>query len=288
MRFLVSRGHWAVIDTRGAYRLGALAGVHDAALSGIRLPHRPTCNPREVGAQAFESVSSWNQPTPPPVSEIRTRLIQDLARRLVTIRPNRLRAVVDGYTASGKTSLAHELANAVRPLGRPTLRATFDDFKKPWREAREQGYDRVTGEGYYRNAPDFKSARDLLLQPSGPEGSGVVVLCAYDPLTGEDHRRTTVEAPSDAVLVVDTVFGMRPEYDDFWDFRIWLEVLPELALTRGIERDTALEGAAEAEQLHRDRYHPAEQIYISEVDPKAKADVIIDNTDYAEPVVVRW
>jgi uridine kinase len=239
-----------------------------------------------VAVQAFESVSSWSQPTPAPVSEVRAQLIDDLARRIVAIRSTRIRAVVDGYTASGKTSVAHELAGAVRKLGRPTMRATFDDFKKPWSDAREKGYDRVTGEGYYRNAPDFETARDLLLEPAGPEGSGVVVLCGHDPLTGEDHRDTTIDPPPDAVLIVDSVFGMRPEYDDYWDFRIWIEIPPELALARGIERDADSEGRDEAECVHRDRYHVAEQIYVSEVDPKAKADVIIDNTDFANPVVI--
>jgi uridine kinase len=241
-----------------------------------------------VADQAFESVSSWSQPTPAPVSEVRSRLIDDLARRIVAIRSTRIRVVVDGYTASGKTSFAHELAAAVRNHGRPTMRASFDDFKKPWSDAREKGYDRMTGEGYYRNAPDFESARDLLLEPAGPEGSGVVALCGHDPLTGEDHRETTIDAPLDAVLIVDSVFGMRPEYDGYWDFRIWIEIAPELALARGVERDADLEGRDGAERLHRDRYHEAERIYVSEVDPESRADVIIDNTDFANPVVIQW
>jgi uridine kinase len=62
------------------------------------------------------------------------------------------------------------------------MSASFDDFKKPWRDVREKGYDRTSGEGYYRNAPDFESARELQLEPAGPDGSGVVVLCAHDPL----------------------------------------------------------------------------------------------------------
>jgi uridine kinase len=241
-----------------------------------------------VDGQAFESLSSWRQPTPAPASEVRTQLIDNLAGRIATIRPTRVRVVVDGYTASGKTSLAHELAAAVRARGRSTMRATLDDFKHPWKDAREQGYDRVTGEGYYRNAPDFDAARNLLLEPAGPEGSGRVALCGHDPLTGEDHRGATIDAPIDAVLIVDSVFGMRPEYDEYWDLRIWIDIPAELAIARGVERDTAMEGPAEAGRLHRDRYHVAEQIYVNEVDPKAKADVIIDNTDFANPVVVRW
>jgi len=44
----------------------------------------------------------------------------------------------------------------------------MDDFEHPWRHAREHGYDRLSGEGYYRNAYDFRSARDLLLQARRP------------------------------------------------------------------------------------------------------------------------
>ena len=89
-----------------------------------------------------------------------------------------MRVAIDGLTGAGKTSFGHELAAALRALGRPTMRASMDDFKHPWRHAREHGYDRLSGEGYYRNAPDFSSARELLLRPAGPGGSGNVVLCA--------------------------------------------------------------------------------------------------------------
>ena len=238
---------------------------------------------------AFQSVSTWHQPEPEPASTERTALVEALADAVGRRRHGRVRVAIDGMTAAGKTSLGHELAAAVRRRGRPTLRASLDDFKKPWRDAREKGYDRVSGAGYYRNAPDFASARDLLLAPAGADGSGRVVLCAHDPLTGVDHRHIVVEAPDDAVLIVDSVFAFRPEYDEFWDLRIWLDIDPELALRRGIDRDTEMEGSrSEAEALHRDRYHPAELLYLAEVDPVARADVVIDNTDFAAPTVIRW
>jgi len=224
---------------------------------------------------------------PSSTSPVRRELIGDLAVRLLDIGPQRLRVAVDGYTASGKTSFAHELAAAIRAQGRPTLRASFDDFKKPWSDAREKGYDRISGEGYYRNAPDFESARSLLLEPAGPLGSGTVALCGHDPLTGVDHRHVTVNAPNDAVLIVDSVFALRPEYDDYWDFRIWLDVPTEVSLERGIDRDAESEGRAEAERLHRDRYHESERIYIAEVDPVSKADAVIDNADFASPSLIR-
>jgi len=236
--------------------------------------------------RAFESVSTWRQPEPVAASVARSELIADVAARVAALDARRLRVAVDGFTAAGKTSFGHELAAALRSLGRSTLRACLDDFKHPWRHAREHGYDRISGEGYYRNAYDFTAARELLLRPAGRHGSGQVVLCAHDPLTGQDHRSTVITAPDDAVLIVDSVFAFRPEYNEFWDFRIWLDVDPELALERGIARDTALEGAQEAARVHRDRYHAAELIYLTEVDPRRQADAIIDNRDFANPRIL--
>ena len=60
----------------------------------------------------------------------------------------------------------------------------------------------------------------------------------------------------------------------------------ETALRRGIARDRAAEGEAEAARVHCGRYHVAEAIYLAEVRPQAKADVIIDNHDFARPAIV--
>jgi uridine kinase len=237
-------------------------------------------------AAGFESVSTWHQPLPAPASPARSALIETVAGQIAQLSAARLRVAVDGLTGAGKTSFAHELAAALRAVGRPTMRASMDDFKHPWRHAREHGYDRVSGEGYYRNAYDFASTRDLLLHPAGPEGSGKVALCGHDPLTGEDHRDKTVDAPVNAILVVDSVFAFRPQYNDCWEYRIWLEVTPGVALCRGIGRDAAAEGIDEAIRVHQGRYRMAERIYLAEVGPRDLASIIIDNTDLKNPHII--
>ena len=103
---------------------------------------------------------------PLPASAERTALVAKVADVVAGLSTGRLRIAIDGLTGAGKTSFGHELAAALRDLGRATMRASMDDFKYPWRHAREHGYDRVSGEGYYRNAYDFGSARDLLLRPA--------------------------------------------------------------------------------------------------------------------------
>lgn len=232
------------------------------------------------------SESTWQQPVPANASPERRRVIERIARHVHETAPHRLRVAVDGYTAAGKTSFGHELAQSIADIGRPAFRATLDDFKRPWSEAHL--YDRFSGDGYYRNAQDLDAIHRLLLQPAAPEGAGVVALCSIDPITQIDHSGSRVILPDDAVLVVDGVFAFRPELDQVWDVRVWLHVDPELSLQRGLQRDAAMYGdAAAAEALHRERYHAAEAVYLSEVDAPAVADIVVDNTDFSAPRLVR-
>ena len=213
-------------------------------------------------------------------------VLDRLVESVDALGDQRLRVAIDGLTASGKTSLGHELANGLSRRGRRVLRASLDDFKRPWSE--RHLYDRVSGEGYYRNAFDYDAVRKLLLDPSDPTANGIVSLCSIDPITQINHSAVTTAMPTNGVLVVDGVFAFRPEINAYWDLRVWVEIDEELSVRRGIKRDAAMMGGAdEAERLHRDRYLVSERLYASEVDPRSLVDVIIDNTDFDHPRLIR-
>jgi uridine kinase len=216
------------------------------------------------------SVSTWRQPMPPPAGPRRAAVIDALVATIDATGAGQLRIAIDGFTAAGKTTFGHELA---RGLHRPVLRASLDDFKRPWSERHR--YDRESGEGYYRNAFNYDAARRLLLEPTD-----AVVLCGIDPLTQIDHSAVKTVFPRDGVLIVDGVFACRPEINDAWDLRIWVEIDAELSVRRGSERDGL-------EALHRDRYLASERIYVAEVDPCSFVEVIVDNTDFDGPVISR-
>ena len=232
------------------------------------------------------SVSTWQQPMPPAAGPARARVLDAIVDMIDSLGDHRLRVAVDGLTAAGKTSFGHELARELARRGRPTFRASLDDFKRPWNE--RHLYDRESGEGYYRNAFDREAAYRLLLEPSAPTADGVFALCSIDPLTQVDHSAVKSVMPPNGVLIVDGVFAYRPEINSYWDLRIWLEIDAELSIRRGVARDLEMEGGAEAaETLHRDRYLVAELLYIQEVDPRSFVEVIVDNTDFDHPRVLR-
>ena len=232
------------------------------------------------------SVSTWQQPMPRAPSPTRAGILDRLVEMIDSLGPHRLRVAIDGFTAAGKTSLGHELAQGLSRRGRPVFRASLDDFKRPWSE--RHLYDRQSGEGYYRNAFDREAACRLLLDPSHPTADGLVALCSIDPLTQIDHSAVKSAMPANGVLIVDGVFAYRPEINAYWDLRIWVEIDAELSVRRGIERDREMDGGAEAaEALHRDRYLVGELLYLDEVDPRSFVEVIVDNTDFDNPRVVR-
>jgi uridine kinase len=230
------------------------------------------------------SPSTWRQPVPATVNPKRFRVLRQIADRIPTLGSRRVRVGVDGRTAAGKTTLGHELATVLADAERVVLRASLDDFKRPWAEAHL--YDRMSGEGYYRNAFDLDAIRSLLLEPADPDGSGLVALCSIDPITQISHSDTRVTMPGDGVLIVDGVFALRPELRRYWDLAVWVDIDPELSVRRGTGRDSAREGTDAAEALHRDRYGAAETIYIAEADPESVADVVIDNTYFDDPRIV--
>jgi uridine kinase len=231
------------------------------------------------------SLSTWSQPVPATLSPKRSLVLRPIADRIQALGSRRVRVGVDGRTAAGKTTLAHELATLLADADRVVLRASLDDFKRPWAEAHL--YDRMSGEGYYRNAFELEAIRTLLLEPADSDGSGLVSLCSIDPITQVNHSDTRVAMPDDGVLIVDGVFALRPELRRHWDLSVWLDIEPELSVRRGTDRDSAREGTDAAETLHRDRYATAETIYVAEVNPVSLADVVIDNTDFDDPRLIR-
>lgn len=233
-----------------------------------------------MGGRIIFSESTWQQPTPSTTTDARDAVVAAVAQRAAANLPGRILVAIDGRTGAGKTSFGHELAEQLAAQGLTVLRASLDDFKRPW--ADRHLYDRESGEGYYRNAFDYDAVTRLLLNPYSDCASQGVALCAIDPLTQIDHSATRVSVPEDAVLIVDGVFAFRDEIDHWWTLRVWLDIGAELSLARGIARD----GEA-ALAVHRDRYGGAEAVYLAEAVPMSRADVIIDNAHFPAPRVVK-
>lgn len=147
------------------------------------------------------------------------------------------RVGVDGPDAAGKTTLADALAART---GLPRLSA--DDFLAP-PEVRYAAGD-LDPVGYYAAAFDLPALRAAV------------------------ERHDTV--------VVDGVFLFRPELDDLWDVRVFVDVDLAEQERRVLARDTDLFGSADVvRERYARRYRPAYDAYRAAVRPDARADVVV-------------
>jgi uridine kinase len=202
-----------------------------------------------------------------------------LARRILAAATDHpLRVAVDGRSAAGKTTLANALAGELRHrTARTVIRAELDYFMTMVEDRDAYPYD--SPESYYLDTWDYPAIRAQLLIPLGPGGARRYRANPRDP---------EETAPDDAILLADGVFLQRPELDELWDLRIYLDVGLDESLRRGVDRDRHWMGSsAEAERRYRTKYLPGEERYLAEVRPRDRAQIVVDTMDPARPRIVR-
>jgi uridine kinase len=226
----------------------------------------------------------------------RARLLAGLARLVDSRRrPDRvLRVAIDGPDAAGKTMLADALAARLAgqaaargPIGRGPIRVSIDDFHRPQAVRYRRGP--LSPEGYVEDSFDFDAVRRLVLGPLGPGGSGWYRPAAYAYRADSPRTPPLQRAEPGAVLLFDGVFLLGAHLRGCWDLCVFLDVSPDEAVRRAVERDAELfGGATEVRDRYRRRYLPGQQIYRAAASPESTADVVIDNTDLARPRVLSW
>jgi uridine kinase len=81
-------------------------------------------------------------------------------------------------------------------------------------------------------------------------------------------------------------FLQRPELDACWDPRVYVDVSFDVVLRRGTERDQWwMTSAAAAEQRYLSKYIPGERLYVDQISPRDRAQVVVGNEDPASPTL---
>jgi len=202
-------------------------------------------------------------------------------------RTTPVRVAIDGPDAAGKTTLADVLAAALVEAGRTVIRASLDGFHRPRAERYRQG--ELSPEGCFADSFDLEALRVELLDPLGPGGSRRYRVAVFDPAADAAVSSEPSVAPDEAVVVVDGVFLLRRELRSFWDFSVFVSVGVGELLRRARQRDTERFGTVEeVERRYRQRYLPAQRLYMENEQPLGHAHVIVENDDPSHPLVVRF
>jgi uridine kinase len=218
----------------------------------------------------------------------RDDVLRALAQRILDLQVDHpTRVAIDGCSAAGKTTLTDELAGVVAELTtREVIRVGIDFFKRA--VDRRTGYPPGTPESYYFEMFDVPAIRDELLLPLGPGGSRRYRTEIMDLRGQVPIDSGTRYAAEDAILLADGAFLQKPALDPDWDLRIYIDVDLADVLRRGTARDQAwMDSAERAAERYRTYYIPGEQRYLDEVRPAERADIVVDNRDFAFPRIIR-
>lgn len=217
----------------------------------------------------------------------RRELIERLASTIAGIdRPHPVRVAIDGVDASGKSTLADELAPAVEAHGRPVIRASIDSFHNPAATRWRRGA--TSPEGYYLDSFDHDALIGALLEPLGPGGSLAFRRAVFDHRTDEPVQAPLERGGSDSVLILDGVFLLRPELRGYFEFSVFLRADFEVTVARAKVRDLDLFGSVDdVQRRYQERYVPGQRLYLEQVQPERWASVVIDNNEPRRPVLER-
>ncbi|WP_134122294.1 hypothetical protein [Kribbella kalugense] len=218
----------------------------------------------------------------------RARVLGEVAAEVLSARREHpVRVALDGCSAAGKTTLANELAGVLRwHTAREVIRAELDYFKRA-PELRTT-YPIESSESYYYEVYDYDAIRERLLKPLGPGGDRRYVNGLRDTSARTQLAVPPRTAAPDAILIADGTFLQRPELNNYWDLRIYVHVTFETVLRRGAVRDAAwMDSREAAAHRYRTRYIPGERLYINQIHPADRAQLVLNNEDPATLTITR-
>jgi uridine kinase len=190
---------------------------------------------------------------------------------------------INGVDTAGKTRFAQDFVVFLRAQGRDVVLIHGDDFHNP-RAIRRQGTDPVRG--YIDHAFNLPLLERELLAPArrGEVMDKTLALIDLDTDTPTAFRRYTIR--HDTIVLVEGVLLFRPPIDAYFDLRIFLHILFDEVLRRAAARDVPNYGDDYLER-YEFRYIPAQKWYLETYRPQQRSDFVIDNTDYANPHIIR-
>jgi uridine kinase len=222
--------------------------------------------------------------------------LEYVSRQILKVRvPHPLRVGVNGVDGSGKTVFAQRLARALQDqTERQVICACIDSFHNPRSVRYAQG--RASPEGYYRDSFNFSALITDLLEPLGPQGDRLYKVACFDLLADQEVTSSPQVAQLDAILIVEGIFLFMPDIASRLEWKIFLDVPFDVTWRRMLARhqdgqhlsvEEERRVVEEERRLFTTRYMPGQSLYLGEVHPSSLADIVIDNTDFENPRIIR-
>lgn len=211
------------------------------------------------------------------IEQIAIRINKDIKKWAQQYK--RLVVVIDGYTGSGKTSVADQIAR----LNSDCIVVHLDDFVKHWKVRKQmmdtvQDRSRVFEYRWYRYDAIERLVKTFM------SGKDSIRLKVYD-FDKNEFTAPRVFDLSKKILVIDGIFLLHPKHkrNVLWGKRVFFRVDYEKAEARRVVQDKKKWGKAYLPENHPDSYirdfRIAYKRYLNLCRPEQKADLVIDVDD---------
>lgn len=193
---------------------------------------------------------------------------------------------VNGVDGSGKTEFVKKLAATLKKkTQRQIVTISIDGFHNPKSIRYVKG--RASAEGYYRDSFNLQAFEEKVLQPL-KNGAGKYVPRIFDVRTDTAIDEEPIKVAGDAIVLIEGIFIFQQKLLPYFDVKIFLDVPFEATFSRMLKRDVDLHVSREVEiDLFATRYKLGQLLYFTESHPKENADILIDNTDYTAPKIIK-
>lgn len=212
-------------------------------------------------------------------TEARAQLLRSLVEEFVPEKTGRILMAVDGVDGSGKSTFAADLASVIRT--RPVIVIHVDDFLNLRAVRHRRG--RECPEGFWLDTYDYGALNRDVFVPLRRGGNG-----CYRPVA-TDHRQDVrlsppaLQAPENAIVIVEGMFLHRAELVDWWDYSCFLDV----PFTETARRMSVRDGSnPDPEHPSMRRYVGGQRLYFEAAQPWRRATRIVDNSNPAVPRIV--
>lgn len=174
----------------------------------------------------------------PIINAINPTFINRFSKRIIANPARRMLIGVTGESASGKSTICHEIKNVIEQLSMPVTVLSTDNYFNDISELINKygSFDNLRDNGYDLDAPsnfkldilksdltDLADGIDIKAPMYLPNGTGVSVPSALD-------------VSSQKIIVVEGIATMYEDIKDIFDIKIYVETENELRKSRFISR----------------------------------------------------
>ena len=193
---------------------------------------------------------------------------------------------VSGAYTSGKTIFSNALVQYLQSHGRKVQLIHYDDFHHPfstlhWTDAKD---DEINT--FYKNAFDDNKLIKEVLLPVKQYGVLKKDVDCVDLGSGQYSNKIRFDIDEKTIVILEGVLLFRQPLLNFLDYKVFLDISVDEMLRRGAIRDVPKFGD-NILNLYKSRYIPVHDRHLDEDKPKEIADIVVDNTNYLEPIVIR-